>query len=240
MQDADASQSTGPPRITESALRRRVFDVRVNTRLRQTTLLRVLPSYLKGKVAVDVGAATGHITYFLKDFYKEVWAFEPVIPVYSQLVKMEGFPGIHTVNAAVSNFNGEDKIYVDHKRLSNSGFQDLVGGPQQDVRVVSLDSYLRGINDIGFIKIDVEGTEFDVLKGAQRIIDGSHPTLMVEIYQPYSKEPLDTIFKWLMGKGYKCGFYSHPNLIEVASPDEGKQAVKDRHAEHDGDFLFYR
>lgn len=242
MSDGRALQSPGSPQITANAINRRRFSRAVNKRLRETTILRHLadnPALLKGKVAIDVGAAVGHISYFLRDYYKEVWAFEAVPHVYEQLKHMEQIGNIHPMNIAVSNFNGTGTIYIDHKRLSNSGFQDLVGGPTVEVRTVKLDSYMQGINNIGFLKVDVEGTEFDVLRGAEGIIDATHPTLMVEIYEPYSYYPLSAIFQFLMDKGYRAGYYSHPELVEVHSVEDGVTAVKEKHGEHDGDFLFW-
>lgn len=241
MSEGNEGQSTGAPEITADAIRRRRFNKEVNNRLQANTILRELHRYKKGKVAVDVGAATGHITYYLKDHYDEVYAYEAVPHVARELAKMEQFDNVRTFCKAVSSFDGEETFHVDHLRLSNSSFQDLVGGPEITVSVVQLDTDLEGVSEIGFIKIDVEGTEFDVLRGAQKIIERDRPNLMVEIYEPYSFYPLGAIFDLLMRQKYKCAFFSpkEDGMVTVASVEDGVRAVRERHAEHDGDFLFY-
>jgi FkbM family methyltransferase len=221
-----------------------VFRADVHQRLRETTILKVLPEYFKGRCAIDVGAATGQITMFLREHFEHVWAFEAVPEVFQQTKKLEQTGNVTAVNLAIGNFDGWGKIYVDHKRLSNSGFQDLVGGPSIDMRVNYLDRLFLDTTkegDIGFIKIDVEGTEWDVLRGAEAIIKRDSPAIMCEIFAKYSFYPEITIFDMLMKRhGYRCGFYSPEGFVPVPSPADGVQAVKTRHEEHDGDFLFWK
>ena len=50
------------------------------------------------------------------------------------------------------------------------------------LRLSTLDEQHENANNICFIKIDTEGTELDVLNGAQKIIDKHEPHLMIEIY----------------------------------------------------------
>ena len=66
----------------------------------------------------------------------------------------------------MSDFVGKSIIYVDDKRLSNSSFQNLVEGQKIEVETVTIDSLK--LVDIGFIKVDVEGVELDVLNNASK------------------------------------------------------------------------
>lgn len=226
-------------KLSKEVLKRRVFNLKVNDKLKQTTILRELDPYVSG-VCVDVGAATGHITHYLAPLAEHVWAFEPVEPVHRQLRKMElVHDNVTAVQAAVADFNGEATIYVDDKRLSNSGFQNLVDGPSTTVQTWALDTFFDERTEIGFVKIDVEGTELDVIKGARRILLENSPHLLVEIYEPYSKYPIDWIFDHLFALGYGCFYYQHPEgLIAVRDTRDGVEAVQTKHKVHDGDFLF--
>lgn len=223
--------------LSDAVLRRRVFNSEVNKALQARTLLSKLDPFVdQNKTSIDVGAATGHITHYLAPRSKRVWSLEAVDPVFRQLQKKEKeFSNVQAFHAAVSDYCGMGTIYVDDKRLSNSGFQNLVGGPETTVPVVSLDSL--NLMDVGFIKIDVEGTEFDVLRGAEKTL-AQRPNLMVEIYEPFAKHPLGVIFEFFFSRNYDCYFYSHPDLVQVKDVKDGVNAVKTRHAEHDGDFLF--
>lgn len=230
--------------LSDAVLKRRVFKEHVNKHLRETTILRVLAPYVdKTKVAIDVGAATGHITCWLAEHARSVDAYEAVPPVHEQLKKWsDRRNNVNTVCMAVTDWVGASDFYVDDKRLSNSGFQDLVGGPCITVPTTTLDTvYGDSPAEVGFIKIDVEGSEYDVLKGAKWLLARDEPNLMIEIYQPFSKYPLDWIFHFLMDqRGYACAYYDHPNLVQVPDVAAGVKAVETKHKAHDGDFLFYR
>ena len=113
--------------------------------------------------------------------------------MYEQLIKIkEKHNNVITHNLAVSDFVGKSAFYVDDKRLSNSSFQNLVEGQKIEVETVTIDSLK--LVDIGFIKVDVEGVELDVLNGAKDTIKEYRPTCMVEVYEKFNKYPVDTTF----------------------------------------------
>ena len=158
-------------------------------------------------------------------------------PVYEQLVKIkEKYINVITHNLAVSDKIGTLDFNVDDKRLSNSSFQNLVEGQKIQVETVTLDS-LKLI-DIGFIKVDVEGVELDVLNGASDTIDEYKPTCMVEVYDKFNKYPVETTFDFFFSRGYRC-FYNHKGdgLKPVRNIQEGIEATKIPEIT-DGDFLF--
>ena len=168
---------------------------------------------------------------------KSVICFEAVKPVYDQLVKIkENYGNVITHNIAVSDFNGTTDFYVDDKRLSNSSIQNLVEGQKIQVETTTIDS-LKFV-DVGFIKIDVEGVELDVLYGATNTIEEYKPTCMVEIYEKFNKYPVNTTFDYFFKRGYRC-FYNHKGqgLKPVRDTQEGVEATKIPEIT-DGDFLF--
>ncbi len=70
----------------------------------------------------------------------------------------------------------------------------------------TLDGVIPKGLDVDFIKIDVEGGEFDVLKGAQRILSDYHPLLIFEFgngaSEFYKADPAD-FFEFLTKKNYQ-------------------------------------
>jgi FkbM family methyltransferase len=231
-----------PLDLSDAVLARRQYNPATNAHLRAYTILRDLPPYVPtDRLAVDVGGATGHITHFLADHAAHVMAFEAVEPVFRQLQKWETLKvNVSTYHLAVSNFDGEAEFFVDDKRLSNSGFQNLVDGQMTKVRAVSLDSFLKRRQiPVGFIKIDVEGTELDVLKGAEQVIDSDRPNFMVEIYEPFTQPPLSAIFDFMFSRNYECHYFDpRSGLVHVPDTVAGVDAVVNHHKRHDGDFLF--
>ena len=224
--------------LSKGVLNKRVFKQHIlDIHLKDFMLGQTTPYLNKFKNTIDVGAATGMYASHFAEHSKNVICFEAVPPVYEQLEKIkQKHNNIITHNVAVSNFEGVSGFYVDDKRLSNSGFQNLVDGPLINVDTVTIDS--MKLNDVGFMKIDVEGVELDVLVGAADTILEYKPTCMVEIYAKFNKYPVETTFEFFFVRNYRC-FYNHKGqgLKPVRTIEEGIEATKIPEIT-DGDFLF--
>ena len=224
--------------LNDSVLRKRVFKQHIlDIHLKDFMLGQTTPYLNKFKNTIDVGAATGMYASHFAEHSKNVICFEAVPPVYEQLEKIkQKHNNVITHNLAVADFEGVSGFYVDDKRLSNSGFQNLVDGPLINVDTVTIDS--MKLNDVGFMKIDVEGVELDVLNGAKDTIKEYRPTCMVEVYEKFNKYPVDTTFDFFFSRKYRC-FYNHKGqgLKLVRDMKEAIEAVKIPEIT-DGDFLF--
>jgi hypothetical protein len=91
----------------------------------------------------------------------------------------------------------------------------------------------------GFIKIDTEGTELDVLEGGEKVIERDKPNLMIEVYDEFNKYPVETTFEFCFKHGYKC-FYNHrgKGLQPVKDTEHGVKVAITMPDITDGDFLF--
>jgi len=228
--------------LSDQVLQKRVFSQKSYDLHTANFMLGQTKEFLsKEKNTIDIGGAAGiYSTWFCKHS-KHVYSFEAVPEVHKQLKKLESqFDNITTYNLALSNFNGKSVFFVDDKRLSNSSFQNLVGGIPIEVEACTIDS--MDIDNVGFIKVDTEGTELDVLQGAQETIDKFNPTCMVEIYHKFNKYPPSTSFEFFFSRGYRCFYNIRPNegLREIQSVEHGVEisAGDGMVAIHDGDFLF--
>ena len=224
--------------LTDSVLKKRVFKQQIlDLHLKDFMIGQTTPYLNKFKHTLDIGAATGMYATHFAEHSKSVICFEAVLPVFNELNKIKKFyNNVITHNLAVSNFEGVSDFYVDDKRLSNSSFQNLVEGQKIQVDTVTIDSLK--LVDVGFIKVDVEGVELDVLNGASETIDEYKPTCMVEVYEKFNKYPVETTFDFFFDKGYRC-FYNHKGqgLKPVRNIQEGIEATKIPEIT-DGDFLF--
>ncbi|KMZ11671.1 SAM-dependent methyltransferase [Candidatus Burkholderia humilis] len=81
------------------------------------------------------------------------------------------------------------------------------------VPMVSIDSLK--IERLDFLKLDVEGMEMDVLKGAAETIKRCKPIMLIE----YIKSDLNTIKQFIEPLGYKTSFETSPNLITFHDDD---------------------
>ena len=68
---------------------------------------------------------------------------------------------------------------------------------------------------IGFIKIDVEGHELEVIEGAKNTIINNMPVLLIEIEKRHTKEPVENSINHIKKIGYECFFLMNKELILV-------------------------
>ena len=138
------------------------------------------------KLAIDVGANKGLYTYFLAKTAKQVIAFEPHKKLYEFLQKAT------PVNVTVINkcLSDKDEMVDFHVPIVNGKVSYNISSIEADmvnkyethierVEAVTLDHF--NFENVGFIKIDVEGHEINVLKGALKTIQTSKPVLQIEI-----------------------------------------------------------
>jgi FkbM family methyltransferase len=129
------------------------------------------------KTFVDVGANVGEWSeYFLKRSPAKGILFEPSEQCASLLQKkFVGMPvTLHNVavgeKAGVISFVEETNFGLTSSAIENRIFV-LQGGTEKIVRVVSLDEMLLDTDfDIDFLKIDTEGYDLKVLKGAESLL----------------------------------------------------------------------
>lgn len=167
----------------------------------------------KDSVSIDVGAANGMYLAHLYTISKKCYAFEPREKALENLKRV--FSGITSniqfEQVALSDHSGttEMKILKSNDRLSTIETENTIEkyGEVELVKVPvkKLDDY--PITDkVGFIKIDVEGHEESVIKGALNLIRRDHPFLLIEIEERHKKDSIAHINTLLQNQGYK-GYY---------------------------------
>lgn len=147
-----------------------------------------------GMNVVEVGANVGYFTLTIAHVVGprgSVAAFEPD-PVLAQIVRdnaeINGFADRVTVHEkAVADAQGEIRFFTTHRHRGNGsileGFEQLPGNPE-DRRVeivvpsVRLDDAFAA-NPPDVIKIDAEGAESAVLRGARGLLDGERVKILV-------------------------------------------------------------
>jgi FkbM family methyltransferase len=116
--------------------------------------------------------------------------------------------GVTVHNAAVGCARGELTLHLPfvNGRLATtraSLLPSTTDCQHIQVPVITLDAI--NLRPVSFVKIDVEGYELEVLKGASILIDEFHPVLLVEIdRERHDLEEFSTIIDFLRAKGYSC------------------------------------
>lgn len=139
--------------------------------------------------AIDIGAHVGISVLHWRKHFERVTAFEPMVDHY-ECLKMNTAhdPAVQAHNCAISN--QEAMLKGAYRSGKNSGSFQLLDEQYlaykgktkarkiYDIPSRRLDSFTFDAVDL--IKVDVEGWEFEVLKGAVNTIRQHRPTLMIE------------------------------------------------------------
>lgn len=165
----------------------------------------------------DVGANKGQsAALFLKWFPScSVFCFEPVISTFGVLEHQYRSSGrVHCFNLALGAEDGQGRMAVYGKsdvcRMVNAAESKLedTGKQTQQTQIETVDGFCRrkGIEKIGYLKIDTEGSDLDVLKGADLMLT-SNRIDMVEVEAGMNCRntwhvPLETLKQFLEAKKY--------------------------------------
>tara|TARA_Y100000748_G_scaffold257195_1_gene223801 strand:+ start:4089 stop:4835 length:747 start_codon:yes stop_codon:yes gene_type:complete len=225
--------------LPKHILQRRIFTEKSYSKVTNGSLtaLENMDLLSKDEQSIDVGAAAGIMSTFFAKKTKHVHAYEPS-PSFAETEKLkQKFNNVTTYNLAVSNFEGKETFFIDDRRLSQNGFLNPGWGKPVEVNVVKLDNQKH--SNIGLIKIDTEGTELDVIKGADTLIKSTHPTLMVEIWDQNTPDP-GLYFKHLNSLGYKMYWYwtVKKKIMHCATVDDCVRDVRNKEYPSDADFIF--
>jgi len=141
-------------------------------------------------VIFDVGANIGFTCLTMSNpssTKAKVYAFEPDEFNYNQLISNcklnEGF-NIIPENIGLGETERSAKLVINSpdnlggNRISNDATEDF-----STIKITTIDLYCteKNINHLDLIKIDVEGYEFNVLKGAIKTIETFKPILFIEV-----------------------------------------------------------
>ena len=171
-----------------------------------------------GQTAIDVGTNFGLWSYKLSKLFDKVEAFEPLVDCTAELKALRA-KNITVHDVALSSIERFNEL---HLPIAKGRLQDglatfgNVAGEYKTivVPVRTLDSY--NFSNVAFIKIDVEGHELEVIKGAEKTIAREKPLLFIEIEQRHLNFAMDIVIEKVLGFGYEAFFYNSGQLCPYA------------------------
>lgn len=160
--------------------------------------------------AIDAGANIGTYSYFLRKYALEVYAYEPN-PDLAERLKIL-LPDVRVRPVALSDRLGKLVLQIPINQSGRpmhelgSVAQDFDGVvSRHQVECITLDS--ESIENVGFIKIDVEQHEREVLRGAMNMIERWRPVILVEVYPLKYQQSLAVEFNFILEKNYCAWFF---------------------------------
>ncbi len=176
------------------------------------------------RLAVDVGAHLGDYTFFMRRNASGCVAFECNPVLTAHLRRLFG-RSVDIRPDAVSDQAGtaELRIPLDEAtglgratiEASNPLAAEFTGFKLVTVQTVRLDEAVR--QPVGLIKIDVEGHELAVLRGAMRILERDRPNLIVELEERHAPGCVAEAFALLGPLGYRGACLRDGRLVAVQS-----------------------
>jgi len=187
--------------------------------------IKIVKQFLNvNEVSIDVGANIGIYSEVLSQNSKMVISFEPnpYLAVYLNQIKkstwivenisLSSVEGISTLKIPIiRDIEKHGKATISKNNIFQSEIIDKIN--KHEVEMISLDEYLikkrsmLQIQAISFIKIDVEGHELEVLKGALKTIKKFRPILMVECECRHGVN-VDEIFDYFNTLHYSPHYYN--------------------------------
>lgn len=202
------------------------LDITQNLKYDRLTKKIIKENILADSNCIDIGCHKGEI---LENILSQSpngthFAFEPLPTYYSELVK--NFNNKATIFPyALSDKSGETEFHFVKNAPAYSGIQKRKYDVQEPdieklkVEVKMLDEIIPENVKIDFIKIDVEGGEFDVLKGGVNLLKKYNPLLIFEFGKGasdfYNVKPSE-LFLLLADMNYSI--YSLDNFVSKDSP----------------------
>tara|TARA_B100002051_G_scaffold270582_1_gene303734 strand:+ start:768 stop:1598 length:831 start_codon:yes stop_codon:yes gene_type:complete len=194
-------------------------------------------------VILDVGANVGINSICYKKIFKKskIYSFEPIKNTFKILkknIKRNKLNGsIKTFNFGFSNKNKKAFMSIPtaqqgerYKHYLSSALYSLYGKGKKKIKtkLLTIDKFVKDhkIKRIDFIKIDVEGHEYEILEGAKNSIKKFKPIIQSEfnyITRLLSKKNYKNYLEFakkynyrimLLGKGYKI--INKPNLNKIS------------------------
>lgn len=162
------------------------------------------------QVALDVGAANGVYAWHLARIAAGCIAFEPN-PTFARILEMR-LPDVQVMPFALSNFNRQTKLRIPLRtRTAIAGWATIEAENQllefdqiQEIAIESKTLDSMDLQNVGFIKIDVEGHEMSVLLGGESCILRERPVLLIEIEEKHCPGALKRVTEWLEVRDYYC------------------------------------
>ncbi|WP_136668850.1 FkbM family methyltransferase [Flavobacterium sp. H122] len=195
-------------------------------------------------VFIDIGTNKGIYLYQAEKSISggKIIGFEPNKGLVNYIKPL--FPKVDIYPLAVSSKSGTAVLNIPKK---GNGLQDTRASLEAmgedvekvEIQMVTLDEFVseKKLSKIDVVKIDVEGHEFDSVKGCVNILKTVKPIFIIEIELRHAHYPIKDIFDFIIGFGYEVFYFDRKTLH--LKPFEVSQMADFQKDEYLNDFNRY-
>ena len=189
-----------------------------------TYRLEEVKEIIKAGTVVDIGAHKGFFTCFAARYAERVIAFEPDPSNFRFLIRNIRINRLHNVslyNEAVSDSDGiRNFIVSDRTAARHTFYPSAFSGQGREIAVAckSMDQVIRahGLKKISVLKMDCEGSEYDILYQISDRSLASIDTLLIEIHEsPAIPHKKDELVDYLERRHFEVREYDHRTFEEL-------------------------
>jgi FkbM family methyltransferase len=164
-----------------------------------------VPNLIEPNVILDIGAHIGISSVFFANRFpqSEVYSFEPIDENFSLLMKnIAGYRNIKTFPVALGKSDETKEIYASVNERNFGGYSFLDRGTQKQIKksvqIKNTTEYLCkiGINKSDLIKIDAEGSEYDIVTAIDLNILKSTRWIIGELHGNHDFDVLAYLSQW--------------------------------------------
>ena len=195
--------------------------------------LKVIEKFAdKTKDAIDIGVYRGVYSFKLAQNFKTVHAFEPNTLLFPYLKKNLNkiIQNLQLYNLALSDTEGSTELNlpIRSKSLFKDNIEELFKLGSATIHTANTFENFKSITvqkrrldnlnlkeNIGFIKIDVEGHEQNVIDGGLQTIKKNMPVMLIEIEERHSKKPITQTINNIIELGYDAYFFDKSDLVNI-------------------------
>lgn len=182
-------------------------------------LFRNIDIDVSQSTAIDIGSNIGNHAIEFAKYFKKVICYEPNPRAYDLLVtNTKQLKNVEVFNWGCGSKEEFLELQENINNIGGSSAKYKIDKKNRvNIEIKPLDKNLDSLKNVMLLKIDVEGMEIDVLKGAEKTINKFYPLICFEQHAAdfLSHSHETEVIDWLRNKGYKIYAINMPKRKNI-------------------------
>lgn len=173
-----------------------------------------------GKVALDVGANVGQMSICMSRLFEKVYAFEAnpyLVDIIKRNLELNQVTNVEVIQGVVWDIPGVELPFPEHDgRHPTLGSYGVIPHETTATKRTSITIDSLNLNDVDFMKFDIQGADLRGMKGARQTLTRCKPDVLFE-YEPelavYFDEDLDDYHAYIKEIDYRTSRQISGNIL---------------------------